>query len=90
MRPRFLRWTVQDVGQPVDHGVDLLAGRITLASNRAWDPRAIFGHMAHDKKTVGGRVHFVLLRGLGAPFVDGTVSEDVVLEVLGGECTPPG
>ena len=60
-----------------------------LASNRAWDPGAILGHMAHDKKTVGGRVHFVLLRGIGAPFVDGTVPEDAVLEVLDGECRRP-
>ena len=60
-----------------------------LASNRAWDPGAIFGHMAHDKKTIGGRVHFVLLGGIGAPFVDGTVPEDAVLEVLGGECGRP-
>ena len=60
-----------------------------LASNRAWDPDAILGHMAHDKKTVGGRVHFVLLRGLGAPFVDGTVPEDAVLDVLGDECRRP-
>ena len=60
-----------------------------LATNRAWDPGAILGHMAHDKKTVGGRVHFVLLRGIGVPFVDGTVPEDVVLEVLGGECGRP-
>ena len=59
-----------------------------LASNRAWDPGAILGHMAHDKKTVGGRVHFVLLRGIGAPFVDGTVPEDAVLEVLEVECAP--
>ena len=57
-----------------------------LASNRTWNPGAILGHMAHDKKTVGGRVHFVLLCGIGAPFVDGTVPEDVVLDVLDGEC----
>ena len=57
-----------------------------LASNRAWDAGAILGHMAHDKKTVGGRVHFVLLRGVGAPFVDGTVPEAMVLDVLDGEC----
>ena len=57
-----------------------------LPSNRAWDSRAILGHMAHDKKTVAGRVHFVLLRGIGSPFVDGTVPPDVVLEVLDGEC----
>ena len=59
-----------------------------LPSNRRWNPKAIFGHMAHDKKTVGGRVHFVLLRGVGAPFVDGTVPGDSVLDVLDGECTP--
>ena len=57
-----------------------------LASNRSWDPGAILGHMAHDKKTVAGRIHFVLLRGIGAPFVDGTVPEEVVLDVLDGEC----
>ena len=57
-----------------------------LASNRSWDPSAILGHMAHDKKTVGGRVHFVLLRGMGSPFVDGTVPEGAVLDVLDHEC----
>ena len=57
-----------------------------LASNRSWDPGAILGHMAHDKKTVAGRIHFVLLRGIGAPFVDGTVPDEVVLDVLDGEC----
>ena len=57
-----------------------------LASNRTWNPGAILGHMAHDKKTVDGRVHFVLLRGVGTPFVDGTVPGSVVLDVLRGEC----
>ena len=59
-----------------------------LGSNRPWNPRAILGHMTHDKKTVAGRIHFVLLRGIGAPFVDGTVPGEVVLEVLNGECRP--
>ena len=57
-----------------------------LASNRTWEADAILGHMAHDKKTVAGRVHFVLLRGIGAPFVDGTVDEDIAREVLREEC----
>ena len=57
-----------------------------LASNRTWEPAAILGYMAHDKKTVAGRVHFVLLRGFGAPFVDGTVPADTALEVLQAEC----
>ena len=57
-----------------------------LASNRHWNSGAILGHMSHDKKTVAGRVHFVLLRGIGAPFVDGSVPPDAVLEVLDNEC----
>ena len=57
-----------------------------LASDRPWDPRALLTHMAHDKKTVAGRVHFVLLRGIGSPFVDGTVPGQAVLDVLDGEC----
>ena len=62
---------------------DRIAG---LASNRTWDAGAILGHMAHDKKTVGGRIHFVLLRAIGAPFVDGTVPDEAVLDMLDGEC----
>ena len=57
-----------------------------LASNRPWDPSVLLSHMAHDKKTVAGRVHFVLLRGIGSPFVDGAVPEEAVLDVLAGEC----
>ena len=67
-------------------GADLPERIAALASNRSWDPGAILGHMAHDKKTVAGRIHFVLLRGIGAPFVDGTVPDEVVLDVLDGEC----
>ena len=59
-----------------------------LASDRLRDPRALLSHMAHDKKTVAGRIHFVLLRGIGSPFVDGTVPEEAVLDVLAGECRP--
>ena len=57
-----------------------------LASNRPWDPGVLLSHMAHDKKTVAGRIHFVLLRGIGSPFVDGAVPEEAVLDVLAGEC----
>ena len=55
-------------------------------ADRRWDPRALLSHMAHDKKTVAGRIHFVLLRGIGSPFVDGTVPDEAVLDVLEGEC----
>ncbi len=58
-----------------------------LATQRNWDPAALMAHMAHDKKTVGGRVAFVLLRGVGEPFVDNTVPEAAVLTVLAEECS---
>ena len=70
-------------------GIGLPDRIAALASNQPWNPRAILGHMAHDKKTVAGRIHFVLLRGIGAPFVDGTVPEETVLDVLDGECGRP-
>ena len=73
-----LRCHLRSVGLP-----DRIAA---LELDRAWDPAAIFGHMAHDKKTIAGRIHFVLLRGIGTPFVDATVPDDVVLDVLDGEC----
>ena len=67
-------------------GVGLPDRIAALASNRRWNPSTLLGHMAHDKKTVAGRIHFVLLRGIGTPFVDGTVSDQAVLDVLDGEC----
>ena len=73
-----LRGHLRSVGLP-----DRIAA---LERDRSWDPGAILGHMAHDKKTVAGRIHFVLLAGIGAPFVDATVPDDTVLEVLDGEC----
>ncbi len=39
------------------------------------DGRALAAHMAHDKKATGGRVPFILARGIGASFV----AEDVDL-----------
>src|SRR3546814_4261402 len=31
----------------------------------AWDPDRLIGHMAKDKKVQGGRMTFVLVRGIG-------------------------
>ena len=39
-------------------------------------------HMAHDKKKVGGRVPFILARGIGEAFVDKTVTLDDVSAFL--------
>ncbi|TFI56546.1 3-dehydroquinate synthase [Sphingomonas parva] len=36
-------------------------------------PASLVAHMAHDKKKTGGRVPFILARGIGQAFVDATV-----------------
>ena len=38
--------------------------------------------MLHDKKTVNGRIHFVLLHGVGKAFVSADVNAEQVLETL--------
>jgi 3-dehydroquinate synthase len=57
-----------------------------LPSNRDWRAVQLQQHMQHDKKTVGGRINFVLLRAPGEPFVSDAVPEATLLEVLAGEC----
>jgi 3-dehydroquinate synthase len=42
----------------------------------------IMGFMATDKKAVGGQVHFVLVKKIGAPFVTPEVPSGVVKEVI--------
>ncbi len=41
--------------------------------------------MGHDKKVEGGKIRFVLLKGIGNAFVCSTVSSEVLAYVLGGE-----
>ena len=46
---------------------------------------ALAAHMAHDKKASGGRVRFVLVRGIGAAFVDLSIKLDEVAAFLDRE-----
>jgi 3-dehydroquinate synthase len=46
---------------------------------------ALAVHMAHDKKASGGRVPFILARGIGEAFVDRSVSLDDVASFLDAE-----
>jgi len=46
------------------------------------DAEALLAHMVHDKKTRGGKLTFVLVRGLGQAFVTGDVPIDAVRKVL--------
>ena len=49
------------------------------------DPKALFERMAYDKKTLSGRIHFVLLRDLGCPVVANDIPAETVLDVLSDE-----
>jgi 3-dehydroquinate synthase len=42
----------------------------------------IIGHMRHDKKTQGGRMTFILVRGIGQAFVSRDVRESDVADLL--------
>ena len=46
---------------------------------------SLAAHMAHDKKASGGRVAFVLARGIGAAFVDSAINLDEVAAFLDRE-----
>jgi 3-dehydroquinate synthetase len=42
----------------------------------------VIAHMRHDKKAQGGRMIFILVRGIGQAFVSRDVPEDAVRDVL--------
>ncbi|HWY60891.1 MAG TPA: 3-dehydroquinate synthase [Rhizomicrobium sp.] len=46
------------------------------------DAAGLIAAMAHDKKVTDGKIHFVLLRGLGKAFVTSDVPSDVLRDVL--------
>ena len=61
-------------GLPIDlHG---------LISNHQWIAHQLYRDMQHDKKTVDGNIHFVLLHNIGSAFVSADVSEQTVLDTL--------
>ena len=46
---------------------------------------ALVAHMAHDKKASGGRIPFILARGIGQAFVDSSIELDEVVVFLDRE-----
>jgi len=48
------------------------------------DPEAILARLANDKKKEGETIHFVLIKKLGFPFVNGRIKEETVRETLQG------
>ena len=49
----------------------------------AWNVERLIEHMHHDKKVSGGRIAFILVRGIGQAFVTRDVPLDEVRHLLG-------
>lgn len=64
------------------HNAGLPVNLTALSDKTQWDANAIYGSMLHDKKTVSGKINFVLLRNLGEPFVTADVSPEQVKATL--------
>jgi 3-dehydroquinate synthase len=60
-------------------GLPTSLGAIGIGS----DGRRLAGHMLHDKKKEGGRIAFILARGIGQAFVDKRVDLAEVADFLG-------
>ncbi|MBI1239976.1 MAG: 3-dehydroquinate synthase [Alphaproteobacteria bacterium] len=46
------------------------------------DPQRLIAHMAHDKKVAGGKLTFILARGIGEAFITQDVPMDALVAVL--------
>jgi 3-dehydroquinate synthase len=61
--------------------VGLPTGFADLAP-RHWDVERLIGHMSRDKKVSGGRITYVLVRGIGEAYLDSAVDLDDVRALL--------
>ncbi len=64
------------------HQVGLPNDLHALSQAVPWSTKTLHEHMLHDKKTVSGRINFVLLKGLGEPFVSADVPVSDLAAVL--------
>ncbi len=49
---------------------------------RALDQTELLEHMRYDKKNYDGRIHFVLMKGIGAPVYNQRVDEEIIRKAL--------
>jgi 3-dehydroquinate synthase len=59
-----------------------LRTRISQITKGDLSPEALLAHMRHDKKASGGKMTFILVRGIGKAFITSDVPEDKVRQVL--------
>ena len=58
-----------------------------LAIRKKWNVNKLVEHFAHDKKTVEGKLTFILTRGIGKAFIADNVDKALVKEVLTEVCS---
>ena len=61
-----------------------LPTRPPSAGGRRWPADRLIAHMQRDKKVAGGRITFVLARGIGQAFIANDVPLDAVTALLEG------
>ena len=59
------------------HGLPTQPGTLAGAG---WTAEGLMAHMYHDKKTVGGRLTLILLRGMGEAFIARDIDEGAILD----------
>jgi 3-dehydroquinate synthase len=59
-----------------------LPNSISDISSSITDPRALVGHMRHDKKVVDGKLRFILVRGIGEAFIAENIDEGKVADLM--------
>ena len=60
-----------------------LPTQLAAVARSSWNVERLIDHMRHDKKVSGGRISFVLVRGIGRAFVARDVPLDEVRNLLG-------
>jgi 3-dehydroquinate synthase len=56
------------------------------AIQNEWDVERLMEHFTRDKKTMGGKLTFILLRGIGKAFITQDVTAELLRSVLAQEC----
>ncbi|NKB76507.1 MAG: 3-dehydroquinate synthase [Gammaproteobacteria bacterium] len=53
-----------------------------LSPEQSWNADQLYADMQHDKKTLDGNIHFIVLSGIGAPFVKADIDRSDVIDTL--------
>lgn len=64
--------------------VGLAVSPVCIQDN--WDIDSLMEHFTHDKKTVDGKLAFILSRGIGKAFVENNVDANIIRQILVEAC----